>query len=293
MNIRERVKSMAVESSGTVSVEGATLNYIIEGEGIPCVVIGSSIYDSRAFSKKLRKHLKCIFVDARHFGKLDPQFKIENITLDTYLDDIEQVRTALKLGKICILGHSIHGLLALEYALKYPQNTSHAIIIGIAPIAFPKIIEASAEFWESDASEERKKILQKNQDERGEDISKMPPDKAFVQSYIANAPLYWYDPTYDCSWLWEGVEPNANLANHVFGVLFKDYDITDRIHQIKTPVFLAIGRYDYVVPYTLWDNFKDKMPNLSYNLFERSGHTPQLEEQTLFDEKLIDWIKGH
>lgn len=287
------MKSMAVESSGTVPVEGATLNYIIEGEGIPCVVIGSSIYDSRAFSKKLRKHLKSIFVDARHFGKLDPQFKIENITLDTYLDDIEQVRTALKLGKICILGHSIHGLLALEYALKYPQNTSHAIIIGIAPIAFPKIIEASAEFWESDASEERKKILQKNQDERGEDISKMPPDKAFVQSYIANAPLYWYDPTYDCSWLWEGVEPNANLANHVFGVLFKDYDITDRIHQIKTPVFLAIGRYDYVVPYTLWDNFKDKMPNLSYNLFERSGHTPQLEEQTLFDEKLIDWIKGH
>jgi len=42
----------------------------------------------------------------------------------------------------------------------------------------------------------------------------------------------------------------------------------------------------------LWDDYKDKLPNLSYNLFEKSGHYPQLEEQDLFDKKLIAWIKG-
>jgi len=35
------------------------------------------------------------------------------------------------------------------------------------------------------------------------------------------------------------------------------------------------------------------LPNLSYNLFEKSGHYPMLEEQELFDEKLIKLIETH
>jgi pimeloyl-ACP methyl ester carboxylesterase len=31
----------------------------------------------------------------------------------------------------------------------------------------------------------------------------------------------------------------------------------------------------------------------SYNLFEKSGHFPMVEEQELFDKKLIEWIKRH
>jgi len=38
------------------------------------------------------------------------------------------------------------------------------------------------------------------------------------------------------------------------------------------------------------DDYKDKLPNLSYNLFTKSGHFPFLEEQELFDTKLIEWI---
>jgi hypothetical protein len=30
---------------------------------------------------------------------------------------------------------------------------------------------------------------------------------------------------------------------------------------------------------------------LSYNLFEKSGHYPMFEEQALFDQKLLEWIR--
>lgn len=282
------------KSSGVVAVDGAKLNYVIEGSGIPCVVIGSSIYYPRTFSQELRKHFKFIFMDLRHFVPSDETFEIDNIKLDTYLNDIDQVRKTLGLNKICILGHSIHSLLAFEYACKYPQNTSQVIMIGIYPCGVDKGSKASDEFWELDASDERKMILKKNWENVTEEaMKKLSPSDAFIKGYVTNGPKYWYAPNYDCSWMWQGVEINIEVVNHLFSVIFNEYDITESFPRIESPVFLALGRYDYVVPYTLWDDVKQEFPNLSYNLFEKSGHTPQLEEPELFDRKLIEWIKGH
>ncbi len=104
------------QSSGTVRVAGATLRYVIEGNGTPCLVVGSSIYYTRAFSKNLRRHLKLVFVDLRHFVPSDPSLDVRQITLDTYASDIEAVRKELGLSRVIVLGHSIHGDIALEYA---------------------------------------------------------------------------------------------------------------------------------------------------------------------------------
>ncbi len=79
------------------------------------------------------------------------------------------------------------------------------------------------------------------------------------------------------------------MWNHFFGGILNNYDIING-DQITTPVFLALGRYDYGVPYHLWDDRKNEFPKLSYNLFEKSGHYPMMEEQALFDKKLIEWI---
>ena len=151
-------------------------------------------------------------------------------------------------------------------------------------------------FWETHASDERRMILKQKWERLPADtLSKLSPSDADILRYITNGPMYWYDPTYDCSWIFEGVYWNVEVWNHLFNVIMADYDIT-KGDQIKTPVFLSQGRHDYVVPYTLWDDvkekLKDKLPNLSYNLFEKSGHYPMLEEQALFDKKLIAWIKN-
>ena len=54
-----------------------------------------------------------------------------------------------------------------------------------------------------------------------------------------------------------------------------------------------MGKHDYMVPNIQWDTEIEKLPKLSYQLFEKSGHTPQLEEPDEFDKKLIQWIKKH
>ena len=59
---------------------------------------------------------------------------------------------------------------------------------------------------------------------------------------------------------------------------------------ITVPMFVGLGRYDYVIPYTLWRTNYEHIPDFKLVLFEKSGHTPQLEETELFDRELLQWI---
>jgi proline iminopeptidase len=277
--------------TGVIAVKSAKLQYVAEGTGVQCIVVGSSIMYPRLFAKELREHLHLIFLDMPHFVPSDDSFDINQVTLDAYASDIEQARTTLKLGTVVVMGHSIHGDLALEYARRYPQHVSHVVVIASPPVGVVELGKSSQAFWDNDASEERKQVLKTNWEKAGdtETVGKLSPGQAFIKTYVTNGPKYWYEPTYDATWIWAGMDPSAKMTTHLFD-LFKNYDLAQGPGQLKAPVFLALGRYDYVVPYTAWDGQKGKLPNLSYNLFEKSGHTPQLEEPALFDQKLLKWL---
>ena len=109
------------------------------------------------------------------------------------------------------------------------------------------------------------------------------------QSYITNAPMYWYDASYDCSWLLEGVRWNSEIWGHLFGVVMARYDISKR-DPIGVPVFLSLGRYDFVVPYTAWDGISKVLPNITVHLFDKSGHWAFVEEPDRFDTALREWV---
>jgi proline iminopeptidase len=281
------------ETAGIINVEGAKLHYVIEGDGIPCVVLGHTILYPRTFSQSLRHLLKLVFLGLRHDTQSDNSMEISKITIETYMNDINQARRNLGFEKVAILGHSAHGLIALEYARRFPQNTSSVIMIGTPPATSERFQKATGEYWEKQASDERKAILKRNWERMTKDtLDKMTPSRRFINSYLANAPKVFYDANYDATWVFEGHEYNMDVTNRVFSdAMLATYDVTKLPSQVKTPVFLALGRHDYLVPHVLWDDAKGALPNLSYNLFEKSGHFPMLEEQELFDKKLAEWIK--
>ena len=123
-----------------------------------------------------------------------------------------------------------------------------------------------------------------------ETINDLSPYDAAGMDYVRNGPRYWSDPTYDSYWIWIGKQFSASMVGHLFGVLLKDYDKTDQYSNIITPVFLAHGRYDYAVPCHLWDESKKQFPEVTFHLFEHSGHFPMIEEQELFNSRIIEWL---
>ena len=74
---------------------------------------------------------------------------------------------------------------------------------------------------------------------------------------------------------------------------FDDYHPRPRLANNNVPKFLALGRYDYNIPYREWDSARKATPHLTYHLFERSGHFPMIEESALFDDRLINWVKAN
>lgn len=277
--------------SGTVRVDGATLRYLMEGSGIPVLVLGSSIYYPRTFSQRLRTTFRMAFVDVRHFAQNDGSFCLHRISLDTYLEDIESVRDHLGLQEAIVIGHSHHGNLALEYAKRHPQRVPHLVLIGSPPLDVNATVQAADAYWENHASTHRKTVLREKLaalDAR--DLEKMTPEQAYVIRYVAEASKYWHDPTYDAAHLWRGMPVDMGLIKVFRNFFANRYTLHWDPERLSTRILVVAGRHDYVVPHILWDGVRPTLPDLAFHLFERSGHTPQLEEPEHFDRVLLEWV---
>ena len=272
-----------------VVIDGFRLSYTIEGEGIPCIVINDAPAMRRGLPSSLRSRFQFVFMDPRMNVPYEPGYDLKRLTLETLLDDIERVRRDSGVDQVLVFGHSINGLTAYEYARKYPDHVMGVVMNGTPPSW--KLPQPAVDSHWAQAAPERKEALRRSRERTRATIAKLPPGEAALQSYIANAALYWHDPTYDCAWLFEGVRWNQEVWDHLLNPIMAGYDISKR-PPLKVPVLLTLGRDDFVVPCTTWDGVEKTLPNLTVRICEKSGHWSFLEEPALFDRTLSDWVDG-
>jgi proline iminopeptidase len=273
--------------TGTVISNGTQLTYFIEGEGYPCIVVTEM---SKALSNELKNHFKFIFLNAR-VNMADPG-EINSITFDLLTKDVEQVRIALNLDKVGVFGHSIFGLIALEYARRYPQHTEFVIMNGTPPYVNDKFWGIQSSYWMNNASAERKNANSENWKGISVDaLNSLGTSDAGKYKYILDAAWYFYDFNFDASHLLADTYWNMKVLNHIFNVLMPVYNLV-QTKPVEAPVFLALGKFDFSSPYIIWNDQKEKIPNLSVNLFEKSGHYSFYEEEELFRTKVIEWMEN-
>jgi pimeloyl-ACP methyl ester carboxylesterase len=65
-----------------------------------------------------------VFLDHRGFASAPGDVDVSALALHKVVDDVERARKTLGLGRIAVIGHAGHALMALEYAKKYPANVS-------------------------------------------------------------------------------------------------------------------------------------------------------------------------
>jgi proline iminopeptidase len=277
---------------GTIRSGLFELAYSVEGDGTPALVIGSAVYYPRVFSQALRQSLKLVFADHRGFAHVSENVPPSEYTLDVVLDDIDLVRKHLGFEKVIVIGHSGHGYMALEYAKRHPQHVSHVVIIATGPSHGAAHQAATEQYWQESVCPERKARL-------ASDLALLPaeieaaPEKRFVTFCVRMGARSWYDYGFDAAPLWEGVHVNMPVFDHLWGEAFRDIDIAQGLERLEAPAFLALGRYDYLVaPYAAWGPYRSRFKSLTVRVFEKSGHTPQLEESALFDAELMSWLSA-
>lgn len=277
-----------------VKVGDIDIFYTIAGAGPPCLVpslAGTPIYE-RTFTPVLQDVMQLVFVELR--GNRTAVGEPDALTFDAMVDDLDGVRRALGLGRVAVLGHSAHAMLALAYAARYPDQTSHVLSIAGAPGVSAERAARTATYWDLVASPERKRLLAENRARlTPEAMARLTPSERVIVPYAANGPLFFPDPSYDCTPLWEGHEQISEL---VFGRFwgphgqFGAFDADATLPKIAAPLFIGQGVFDFVAPPHAWEGELAKLPTATYHVFEHSGHYPQRDEPARFRAAVASWL---
>lgn len=285
---------MAQTSRGHVEASGFRLQYVTRGNGTPVLIPGCVLYDDRTFSKELDAFLQLNFLDHRGFV-VPPDGAVDTASfeLDTLLQDIERGREKLGLKDFFIMGHSGHGFLALEYAKRYPNYVKGVVLVAAAPDNSDTRRNASMKAFEETADETRKQLFERN-------MSRLPaklvtdPANRFMHFLLAAGPQSWYDAGFDATHLWQNVVTNMQAIDHIWGVVFRDIDITKGLDGLDKPVLLVLGQYDYLTgPPALWNEILSRFPSISRIILDKSAHTPQYEQPSEFNRHLLQWINTY
>ena len=274
-----------IPDRGTIQVPGASLPFITDGKGTPCVIYGSEVYYPRTFSSRFKAAMRCVHLPERGFIPDARRRDSVPFGIAEAVADIEAARRQLGLERFVLVGHSIHGLVVLAYAAAYPQHLTHVVAIG-APPGVPMVRDSVVAYRTRAFSAARQVQHAKNR-LAIDSLRRAYPDRPLVSNYIANAALYWADSSFDSAPLWEGVHINAPLANDLQVTAFA-WDTAAA--PVSVPAFIALGRHDYVVPPNLWSGPRTPFRSLTVQTFTRAGHTPQLEEPEEFDRLLLRWL---
>jgi proline-specific peptidase len=222
---------------------------------------------------------RVIFYDQLGGGNSDHPHDPSMWTVDLFVEELGEIRKALQLDHLHILGQSWGGMLGMVYALTQPDGLL-SLTVADSP--------ASMNQWVSEANRLR---------------SQLPPDVQQTLLYheaqgtttsqeYQEAMLVFYrrhvcrtDPWPDCvTRTFEKLASYPEVYNvmngpsefHVIGSL-KTWDITERLPEISVPTLLLSGRHDEATPMIV-ETIQRRIPGSEWVIFEESSHMPHVEE---------------
>ena len=266
-----------------VDVAGAALNLEVRGQGPVCLVpssMGAAPYE-RQLPEALARKLTLAIVDLRGSGLSTGA--ADDLSFDVAAQDFEAVRRQLGAPKLAVLGHSVLGSLAIEYARRHPDSVSHVITVGTPPSGdMIALLASSRAYFEAEASPERKQLLLAN-------MSRLTPASSMDEAMYAQTPMRFFDPAIDARPLFEGAVARPEIIGHLMGKLAPGWNIATGA-PLRVPLLITAGRHDYVVPWRLWQPVLPGLPTATFHLFERSGHQPFCEEPAEFTGVVARWM---
>lgn len=113
------------------------VNYEIMGDKGPAVLLIHGLFGDLDNLKRLGRDLeddfKVIVMDCRNHGD---SFHSDQMSYAAMAKDVEALLDHLNLAKVSIVGHSMGGKLAMEFALAHADRVQALVIADVAPVAY-------------------------------------------------------------------------------------------------------------------------------------------------------------
>jgi pimeloyl-ACP methyl ester carboxylesterase len=250
------------------------MNFKIEGNGETVVFI-HGLSDNLHYWEFLAENLKVDYqilrVDLRGHG--ESELGDDEITIDLYCNDLVNLLDELSIDKLNLVGFSLGGAVALDFAVKYPERLSSLVLMS----SFSKIGEYS-----------EKIIVQ----------LKNALENSFEEFYDLILPKILCGEVIDenrkeLDALREITSQSANTQAYIkaFDACL-DFDRDEDLSEINIPTLVLAGKYDEIFNLDAQIELQGKIKNSRLIVFDNAKHNLLVGKNNLeILEILKDFLK--
>ena len=241
--------------------------------------------------------IEIIYYDQLGCGNSDNPKDTSMWSLPRYVEEVEQVRQALKLDKdnFYLLGHSWGGILAAEYAFKYQEHLKGLIISNMmmsCPEYGKYADEVLAKQFDPKVLARIRAIEAKGDFTNPEYMQLLMPN--FYAKHICRIPLdKWPEPINRSFGKMNQSLYVTMQGPSEFGISGKleKWDRVPDLPKLSIPVLSIGGEYDTMDPKHM-QMVATKVQNGSYLYCAKGSHMSMWDDQQTYMAGLIKFIKG-
>jgi 3-oxoadipate enol-lactonase len=262
----------AKSASGFAEVNGTRLYYETAGRGPAIVLLHGGLNDSRLWDeqmKPLSKHHRVVRYDLRGFGKSDARPAEFWPT-----EDLRALLDFLKIERATIVGLSLGGIIAADFALEHPERVERLVLVGAGL--------------------------------RGD---KQPPDEKTMNAYRVGAsegPEKYFEAFLQSDLL-AGLRERPAARERMRRMMVDNYKsiayiragysqspeppTIERLGQIKAPTLVVVGSLDGRNLQNIAATLATGIPGARKVTIPGASHHPPVETPKEFNRVLLDFLR--
>lgn len=246
------------------------LNYKVEGNGKAIVFI-HGLSDNLSYwevlTSGLKKNYKVIRFDLQGHGESD--LDGGEINVSTYADDLNDLLEKLGVDKVNLVGFSLGGAVALDFAIRYPSKVSSIVLMSTFFKSTPYLMNVFSQFFNGiQISFEEFYDLILPMVLCPDVILKNKKELEFLKQYssqMANT---------------EGIE-KAILA-------CMEFDVGNHLSEINAPTLILAGKYDEVTPLDIQKEMNEKITSSEMIVLDNVRHNLLVGEKIKVVMDILD-----
>lgn len=262
-------------SQGTAQVNGTSLYYESKGKGFPIIFVsGGGILDRRGWDEQFETfaaHYRVIRYDVRGIGKsARPQASF------SHSDDLNALLTFLKIKRAHVIGLSVGGAIAIDFAIEHPEVVDH-LILAASGLSSDAKSEANLQSLKAIAG-----LVKANGMEH---VIQLTLDAPFVlskenvagrekvrQIYLDNKDVF--EAGFPLYLLWQPIQPPPE----------------DRLASIQARVLIIRGDSDNPAYTTMTDKISKGIPRSTTVVIPGGTHFLNLEKPAEFNQAVLRFL---
>jgi len=249
------------------------LNYKVLGEGEPLIILHGlfGMLDNWVtLGKQFAKHFKVYLIDQRNHGK-SPHTPEHNYHL--LAEDLLSFMALEEIPAANILGHSMGGKTAMQFAINYPNRTKRLIVVDIAPKDYPTGHE---DVFEAFFSLNLDQI--KSRKEADEQLQSILPSFSVRQFILKNLTR---NSASQYSW-----KPNYKALQQTYPTTIQN-SLSETDRYMGSTLFIKGGQSERYIELKDWPMIQSHFPTAQLSVIEESGHWIHAEKPQDFYETVM------